>query len=291
VGRPFESSEVSRESGEDMSINEPNSDENRDPTSGDVPGGSGPSWRSITPEQRMGALRELNRGRSQLGFLWDWTKILVVSVVLFGLIRTFLVEAFKIPSGSMENTLQVGDFLLVNKLVYGAEVPFTHKRLPRLREPQRGDVIVFEYPEDPTKNFVKRLVGVPGDTVEMHDGVLVRNAKPVREQYVEHTEPDMDPSPEDFRWQKNYLVRTANAATGYHPSRNNWGPLVVPKGNYFVLGDNRDNSLDSRYWGFVADSLVKGRPFVIYYSYLPDSVDTFAWLTHIRWTRLGERIH
>jgi len=86
------------------------------------------------------------------------------------------------------------------------------------------------------------------------------------------------------------LVRTAAAATGYHPSRNNWGPLVVPKGNYFVLGDNRDNSLDSRYWGWVADSLVKGRPFVIYYSYSPDSVDTFAWLTHIRWTRLGERI-
>jgi len=91
----------------------------------------------------MEALRELNRGRSRLGFLWEWTKIFQVSVLLFLLIRTFLVEAFKIPSGSMENTLQVGDFLLVNKLVYGAEVPFTHARLPRLREPQRGDVIVF----------------------------------------------------------------------------------------------------------------------------------------------------
>lgn len=265
-----------------------------DPIAEGVPIGAGgaSSSRSITPEQRLDALRELNRGRSTIGFFWDWTKILIISIVLFAVIRTFLVEAFKIPTGSMENTLQVGDFLLVNKLVYGAEVPFTHKRLPRLREPQRGDVIVFEYPEDPTKNFVKRLVGVPGDTVEMRDGVLVRNTKPVRESYVEHTEPDMDPSPEDFRWQRNYLVRTADAAAaGYHPSRNNWGPLVVPRGNYFVLGDNRDNSLDSRYWGFVADSLVKGRPFVIYYSYLPDSVDTFAWLTHIRWTRLGERIH
>src|SRR5881394_1560793 len=104
----------------------------------------GQSARSITPSQRMEALRELNRQRSGLDFIWEWTKILAVSVVLFALIRTFLVEAFKIPSGSMENTLQVGDFLLVNKLVYGAEVPFTHKRLPRLREPQRGDVIVFE---------------------------------------------------------------------------------------------------------------------------------------------------
>jgi signal peptidase I len=256
----------------------------------DSPAG-GQSARSITPQQRMEALRELNRKRTGLDFVWEWTKILAVSVVLFAVIRTFLVEAFKIPSGSMEGTLQVGDFLLVNKLVYGAEVPFTHKRLPRLREPQRGDVIVFEYPEDPTKNFVKRLIGVPGDTVEMRDAVLVRNGTRIAEKYVEHTEPDMDPAPEDFRWQKDYVLRTGATAIGYHPSRNNWGPLVVPKGNYFVLGDNRDNSLDSRYWGFVPDSLVKGRPFVIYYSYSPDSSDgSFAWLTKIRWTRLGERI-
>ena len=251
----------------------------------------GGAARSITPEQRMEALRELNKGRTGLSFLGEWVKILFVSIVLFGFIRTFFVEAFKIPSGSMENTLQVGDFLLVNKLVYGAEVPFTHKRLPRLRDPHRGDVIVFEYPEDPTKNFVKRLVAVPGDTVEMREGILIRNGASLAERYVEHTEPDMDPAPEDFRWQRDYLVKTAAAATGYHPSRNNWGPLVVPNGNYFVLGDNRDNSLDSRYWGFVPDSLVKGRPFVIYYSYSPDSSDrSFAWLTHIRWTRLGERI-
>lgn len=256
----------------------------------DSPADGGQSARSITPQQRIEALRELNRQRSGLDFVWEWTKILAVSVVLFAVIRTFLVEAFKIPSGSMENTLQVGDFLLVNKLVYGAEVPFTHKRLPRLREPQRGDVIVFEWPEDPTKNFVKRLVGVPGDTVEMRDGTLIRNGRVLSERYVEHTEPDMDPAPEDFRWQRDYLVRSANAASAYHPSRNNWGPLVVPREKYFVLGDNRDNSLDSRYWGFVPDSLVKGRPFVIYYSYAPDTVDTFAWLTHIRWTRLGERI-
>lgn len=246
--------------------------------------------RSITPEQRIEALRELNKRRSIFDFLWEWTKIFAVSVLLFGVIRTFFVEAFKIPSGSMENTLQVGDFLLVNKLVYGAEVPFTHRRLPRLREPQRNDVIVFEYPEDPTKNFVKRLVGLPGDTVEMREGALVRNGSRIQERYVEHTEPDVDPSPEDFSWQRGYIIPSAEAASGYHPSRNNWGPLVVPKGNYFVLGDNRDNSLDSRYWGFVPDSLVKGRPFVIYYSYAPDSVDAFAWLTHIRWTRLGERI-
>jgi len=129
-------------------------------------------------------------------------------------------------------------------------------------------------------------------TVEMREGALIRNGAPVKEGYVEHTEPDMDPAPEDFRWQRDYVVRGVAPAVVYHPSRNNWGPLVVPKGNYFVLGDNRDNSLDSRYWGFVPDSLVKGRPFVIYYSYSPDSSSdrSFAWLTHIRWTRLGERI-
>src|SRR5665213_1584930 len=150
--------------------------------------------RSITPAQRVDALRELNRGRSAFAFLWEWAKILLVSIGLFGVIRTFLVEAFKIPSGSMENTLQVGDFLLVNKLVYGAEVPFTHARLPRVRLPKDGDVIVFEWPEDHTKNFVKRLVGVPGDTVEMRDGTLVRNDTTVKETYTEHTEPDMDPA-------------------------------------------------------------------------------------------------
>ncbi|HTJ23496.1 MAG TPA: signal peptidase I [Gemmatimonadaceae bacterium] len=256
-----------------------------------IQGPAGTPPRAISSQQRVDALRELNRGRTKLGFLWEWTKIFQMSILLFLLIRTFLVEAFKIPSGSMENTLQVGDFLLVNKLVYGAEVPFTHKRLPRLREPRDGDVIVFEWPEDQTKNFVKRLVGVPGDTLEMRDATLIRNDTVLSERYVEHTEPDMDPAPEDFRWQRDYLVKTAAAASGYHPSRNNWGPLVVPKGNYFVLGDNRDNSLDSRYWGFVPDSLLKGRPFVIYYSYSPDSADhSFAWLTHIRWTRLGERI-
>lgn len=247
--------------------------------------------RSITPEQRLEALRELNKRRSVFDFLWEWIKIFAVSVLLFAVIRTFFVEAFKIPSGSMENTLQVGDFLLVNKLVYGAEVPFTHKHLPRIRQLKRGDVIVFDFPQDVTKNFVKRLVGLPGDTVEMREGTLIRNGQALQEGYVEHTEPDIDPSPEDFSWQREYVVPSAAAAPGgYHPSRNNWGPLVVPKGNYFVLGDNRDNSLDSRYWGFVADSLVKGRPFIVYYSYAPDTVDSFAWLTHIRWTRLGERI-
>jgi signal peptidase I len=245
----------------------------------------------ITPEQRVDALRHVNKRRGWgLGFLWEWTKIFWISVALFLVLRTFIVEAFKIPSGSMERTLLIGDFLLVNKLAYGAEIPFTHVRLPKLRDPQRGDVIVFESPEDLTKTYVKRLVGVPGDTLEMRNGILRRNHEPVPEGYALHTAPDVDPVEDRFRWQRDYVATTANASIGYYPSRNNWGPLVVPERNYFVLGDNRDNSSDSRYWGFVADSLVKGRPFVIYYSYAPDSAEGFAWLTRIRWNRLGERV-
>jgi signal peptidase I len=246
--------------------------------------------RAITPEQRVGALRTVNR-RSPMAFFWEWLKVTLVAMVFFLVIRAFIVEAFKIPSGSMEHTLLVGDFLLVNKLVYGAEVPFTHTRLPKLRTPQVGDVIVFDYPRDLTKNFVKRLVGLPGDTVEMRDGTLFRNGTRVTESYVERAELDYDSPEEEFAWQREYLVRPPGGGhAAYHPSRNTWGPLVVPTKSYFVLGDNRDNSLDSRYWGFVADSLVKGQPFVIYYSYAPDTVDRFAWLTHIRWNRLGERI-
>src|SRR5947209_1080438 len=198
--------------------------------------------RAITAEQRVGALRSVNRGAGPLSFLWEWAKILAVSVLLFFFLRTFFVEAFKIPSGSMERTLLIGDFLLVNKLAYGAEIPFTHKRLPAFREPQRGDVMVFEAPEDITKTYVKRLVGLPGDTLEMKDGQLIRNGSRLKERYSWHVAPEVDPVEERFRWQRDYVVHAANATVGYYPSRNNWGPLVVPEKNYFVLGDNRDNS-------------------------------------------------
>src|SRR5215216_2859991 len=155
---------------------------------------------AITPEQRVEALRHVNRRRGfGLSFLWEWTKIFWISVALFLVLRTFIVEAFKIPSGSMERTLLIGDFLLVNKLAYGAEIPFTHVRLPALRDPQRGDVIVFESPEDITKTYVKRLVGVPGDTLEMKDGTLLRNRSRVPEHYALHTAADDGPVEERFR--------------------------------------------------------------------------------------------
>lgn len=251
----------------------------------------GTSRPPVTDAQRAAVLRRLNR-RSRLpwGFLWDSARSIPVALFLFFVVRAFFVEAFKIPSGSMEQTLLVGDFLLVNKLLYGAEIPFTGHQLPAIRAPRVGDVVVFQYPSDPSKNFVKRLVGLSGDTLEMRDGMLYRNGFPVEERYAIHTEPGMDPSADDFGWQRNYLVRTAEASERRYPSRNNWGPLVVPPENLFVLGDNRDNSLDSRYWGFVSDSLVRGRPMFVYYSYAPDSAHSFAWLTRIRWNRIGERV-
>jgi signal peptidase I len=247
--------------------------------------------RMITPERKLEALQHVNKRRGGLSVLGEWAMILTIAVALFLALHTFVIQAFKIPSGSMENTLLVGDFLLVNKVVYGAEVPGTGIHLPAFRRPQRGDVIVFKWPVDRSVDFVKRLVGLPGDTLAMRDGILIRNGVPVKEPYVYHSDPGTDPVWDDFQWQSDFLVRTAGAAPSYHPSRNNWGPLVVPERRYFVLGDNRDNSLDSRYWGFVPDSLVRGRPEVVYFSFVPDSSNDLAWLTHVRWTRLGERVH
>jgi signal peptidase I len=212
---------------------------------------------------------------------------LAASILLFLVTRSLVVEMYKIPTPSMQRTLLVGDFLVVNKMVYGPELPFTHIKLPGLHQPRRGDVIVFKWPSDPSINFVKRVVGVPGDTLVMHNGVLQRNGLPLRETYVTHTSADADMAVDEFRWQRDYLVKSARASGAYWPSRNNWGPLVVPPRDLFVLGDNRDNSLDSRYWGFVPDSLVRGQPMFVYYSYRPDSASNWSWLTNARWRRLG----
>ncbi len=253
---------------------------------------------ALDKDHRANALRAAN-GRSRrrafsLGWIWEWAKVLPPALLLFLVLRTFVVEAYKIPSGSMEGTLLVGDFLLVNKWLYGAEVPYSGRRLPAVRAPQLGDILVFEWPADRSKNFVKRLVGRPGDTLSMQAGVLVRNGALLHEPYVSHVEPNVDPMTDEFRWQRGYLTNTAAAANAnagmapiYRPSRDNWGPIVVPPKHLFVLGDNRDNSLDSRYWGFVPDSLLRGTPWTVYYSFTPDSTARAPWLTRIRWGRLG----
>ena len=218
--------------------------------------------------------------------IWEGLKSLQVVVLVFVLVRALVVEAFRIPSGSMEGTLLIGDFLLVNKLLYGAELPVVKRQLPPIRNPRHGDVVVFRWPEDPRKHFVKRLVGLPGDTLEMRQGVLWRNGIAQRERYAQQLPDLLDGTVLAFAWQRDHLLPSADGSH-YLPSRDDWGPLVVAPRSYFVLGDNRDNSLDSRYWGFVPDSLIRGAPLLVYFSLRPDSSARAGWTSRVRWDRLG----
>lgn len=223
---------------------------------------------------------------------WEWTKSIAVAFVLFLVIRTFLVQAFKIPTGSMEDTLLIGDFLLVNKAVYGAQVPGTHYRLPGYRHIRHGDIVVFTYPDpyneyDPDPDYVKRVVGLPGDTLAMRDRTLIRNGVSVREPYVQHVDGLDDQYRPQFAWQREHLPPGADPER-YRPSRDNWGPIVVPPGHYFAMGDNRDNSADSRYWGFVREEAIKGKPLIVYFS--KDSRNPILWISEIRFGRIGDLI-
>ncbi|MDP2958715.1 MAG: signal peptidase I [Longimicrobiales bacterium] len=217
--------------------------------------------------------------------MWEWARSLAFAFVLFLVLRTFLVEAFRIPTASMEDTLLVGDFLLVNKAVYGAEIPGTTIRLPAFTEPHVGEVVVFTPPHEPTKNYVKRLVGGPGDTLEMRDKELFRNGTPSAESFVRHVDRAGDAIHPGMKWQSGHLI--ASAPEGYRPTRDNWGPIVVPDGQYFTLGDNRDNSEDSRYWGFVPRAAIRGRPWFVYYSIEQSSPERLPWLRGVRWNRIG----
>lgn len=234
-------------------------------------------------------VRSSNRGPGRfLGGLMDLVRSVCVAFVLFVVVRTFLVDAFKIPTSSMENTLLVGDFLLVNKAVYGAEIPGTDVTLPALAEPHRGDVVVFHPPHEPRKNYVKRVVGLPGDTLEMRDKTVYLNGRPLDEPYARYIDRQGDAVHPDMNWQSNHLI--ARTTREYHPTRDNWGPIVVPDDGYFVLGDNRDNSEDSRYWGFVPRESIRGRPWFVYYSFDAHEHDRFAWIREVRWGRIGSAI-
>jgi len=237
------------------------------------------------------------RGNSQNGgqgntgrWLWEWVKSVSAAILIFLVLRTFVVESFRISSGSMETTLLVGDLLLVNKAVYGAEIPFTPIHLPGFEDPERGDVVVFEPPfvgwEAP---YVKRIVGVPGDEVAMRAGDLYVNGERQPELYVRHAERGGDYWDPSFAWQREYLPAGVDTRA-YRPTRDNWGPLRVPMDSYFVMGDNRDNSEDSRYWGFVPRGLIKGRPLIIYYSFDYGKLRPLPWLTDVRWRRIGNRV-
>jgi signal peptidase I len=226
--------------------------------------------------------------KSKFGrWLWDWAKTITYSFAIFLLLRAFVVQTWVITSGSMEGTLLVGDLLILNKVAYGAPVPGTEKRLPGYTHPERGDVVVFRAQHD-TLDVIKRLIGLPGDTLAMRDGVLLINGVKQVEPYVRHTSPGTDGAHPWMVWQTRYVTSDV-APARYQPTRDNWGPIVVPPNRFFLLGDNRDESLDSRFWGFLDPARVKGKAAVVYYSYERDDFRPFPWL-HARWDRIGELI-
>ncbi len=182
----------------------------------------------------------------------EYFESLVVAVILALFIRTFVVQAFKIPTGSMETNLLIGDHLLVNKVIYSPSAGAWERALLPKKEIQRGHVVVFKFPEDPARDFIKRVVGLPGETVEIRNKTVFIDGKPLDEPYVRFLEPPLRPGDPDY---------------GFHDDRDNWGPQVVPEGQLLVLGDNRDNSRDSRFWGFLPEDQVKGRALLVYWSY------------------------
>ncbi len=235
--------------------------------------------------------------------MWENFKSIVGALAIFLILRAFLIEAYRIPSGSMVPTLLVGDWLFVNKAIYGAHIPFSNSSLPAYREPRRGDVVVFVSPyqadearrgNDPTPTLVKRLVGLPGDTLYMRKAVLYVNGIAQRQGYgANAVVPDVANSTDDlFDCQKKVGLKSSRfGGAPAVPTHDNWGPLVVPPRKLFMMGDSRYNSKDSRYWGFVPRENVRGRPLFVYYSYNADDSDRpLPALTDIRWSRIGHWI-
>jgi len=222
------------------------------------------------------------------GAVSEWAKSIGIAVVLFLVLRTFLVQTFVITSGSMEETLLVGDMLVVNRAAIGTRVPATGLRIPGYSSPRLGDVLVFDPPHEETLKLIKRLVGMPGDTLEMRNRVLFRNGVAQDEPYVVHRSM-ADESHPWMEWQRDHLLPGMDRAA-YAPTRDNWGPLVVPDGNYFMLGDNREQSLDSRYWGPLEAWRLEGRALFKYFSYNKGSYRPFPWIREVRWGRIGGAI-
>ncbi|HLS47858.1 MAG TPA: signal peptidase I, partial [Gemmatimonadales bacterium] len=200
--------------------------------------------------------------------LREWTRSILFAVIAWLILKTFLLEAFRIPSSSMENTLLVGDFLFVNKAIYGAAVPFTDVHLPAFREPRRNEILVFNSVEEEL-DVVKRAVGVGGDTLAMRGGRLYRNGEAVDEPYVVHSNIAKTEAPSTRARMRAWQLRHYVGPTpeNYAPDLQDWGPIVVPPESYFMMGDNREESHDSRAWGFLPRDHVQGTPMFIYYSY------------------------
>jgi len=209
--------------------------------------------------------------RSKKSVFREYFEAICIAILLALFIRTFVVQAFKIPSGSMLPTLLIGDHLLVNKFIYGIRVPFSGKQLIPITSPDKGDVVVFKFPKDRSIDYIKRVVGTPGDTVEIKDKQVYVNGVLAVEPHAHISTP---------------AILSSSASP-----RDNFGPILVPEDRIFVMGDNRDNSYDSRFWGFVDQKDVLGKAFILYWSWDIDkpllSPDRF---TSIRWGRLASLI-
>ena len=203
-------------------------------------------------------------GNKKKSGLRENIEAIVIAVVLALFIRTFVVQAFKIPSGSMKETLQIGDHILVNKFIYGVKIPFIRATLIPIKKPQQDDIVVFKYPENPKLDFIKRVVGVEGDVVEIRDKRLYINHEPYERKYA--------------IFKDNYII------PGGFNNRDNFGPITVAKDSLFVMGDNRDNSKDSRFWGFVNLKAVKGKAFMIYWSWNNENAGSI--FNYVRWGRI-----
>jgi signal peptidase I len=204
----------------------------------------------------------------------EYFESIVIAVILALFIRTFVVQAFKIPTGSMEPNLLIGDHLLVNKFVFAPTLSGAERILLPMTDVRRGDVVVFKYPEDPERDFIKRVIGLPGETIQLKDHRIHVNGQPIDEPYA------------------HYMPRQDNP--GLHETtsedvRDQYGPVVVPANAVFVMGDNRDNSQDSRYWGFLPKENIKGKALMIYWSFDGDD-GSLNPLTHTRWARLLHQI-
>jgi signal peptidase I len=194
----------------------------------------------------------------------EYAEAIILAVILALFVRAFVIQAFKIPSGSMIPTLLVGDHILVNKFAYGIKIPFTDKMVFRFWDPQRQDVIVFIYPLDTSKDFIKRVIGLPGETLQVINKKIYINGSAIEDPHAHYS--------------------TSEILPGNVYQRDNFGPVTIPADSYFVMGDNRDKSLDSRFWGVVTREAIKGKAFIIYWSW---DFSPFVF----RWNRIGKIVH
>ncbi len=256
---------------------------------------------------------KLRRPANKKGTIREYAEAIVVAVFIALILRAFVIEAFKIPSGSMIPTLKIGDHIFVNKFIYGLRIPYTNIRFFEFRKPKRGEVIVFIYPNDRSKDYIKRVVGVPGDILEMKDGLLHVNNEPVEKivqadrnilyDFDDQTEADLYKEKTGTAF--HYTLQYKDEFNGFNSDARNFGPLTIPPNKLFVMGDNRDRSQDSRFWRFVPMENLKGKALVIWLSL--DTHNEKAWLKvpmvrldplglrmeplpRIRWERFGKLI-